>query len=245
MTANKPSDAVHEVMKRRIKELERDGYNEDFLRCFRNAIRALADFDRYAHANKVQAEEIQEMRERLAIEQRKYESRVEQHEECVARLAEAEYAKAGLEGAVRIVDARVNKALNILDLIDTDGDDHYYSNADHARMILRGIVTMGDQKPDRINPTGEMFANAIRALAEIDRELGMPEDGCNSTQATLAAIRLLHSAHRDDVANNQRLTALLIETVSRIEGYKRAGWLTSGAAIQEANDLIGRIKEQL
>lgn len=166
-------------------------------------------------------------------------------DELRSRLAEAEYAKAGLEGAVRIVDARVNKALNILDLIDTDGDDHYYSNADHARMILRGIVTMGDQKPDRINPTGEMFANAIRALAEIDRELGMPEDGCNSTQATLAAIRLLHSAHRDDVANNQRLTALLIETVSRIEGYKRAGWLTSGAAIQEANDLIGRIKEQL
>lgn len=101
---------------------------------------------------------------------------------------------------------------------------------------------MGDQKPDRINPTGEMFANAIRALAEIDRELGMPEDGCNSTQATLAAIRLLHSAHRDDVANNQRLTTLLLETVSRIEGYKRAGWLTSGAAIQEANDLIGRIR---
>lgn len=47
-----------------------------------------------------------------------------------ARMAEAEYAKAGLEGAVRIVDARVNKALNILDLIDTDGDDHYYSNGE-------------------------------------------------------------------------------------------------------------------
>lgn len=47
-----------------------------------------------------------------------------------SRLAEAEYAKAGLEGAVRIVDARVNKALNILDLIDTDGDDHYYSNGE-------------------------------------------------------------------------------------------------------------------
>lgn len=46
--------------------------------------------ERYAHVNKAQAEEIQEMRERLAIEQRKYESRVEQHEECVARLAEAE-----------------------------------------------------------------------------------------------------------------------------------------------------------
>lgn len=45
----------------------------------------------------------------------------------------------GLENAVRIVEARVNKALNILDLIDTDGEDHYYSNADLARMILRGM----------------------------------------------------------------------------------------------------------
>lgn len=41
MTANKQSDAITEVMKRRIKELERDGYNEDFLRCFRNAIKQL------------------------------------------------------------------------------------------------------------------------------------------------------------------------------------------------------------
>lgn len=39
----------------------------------------------------------------------------------------------------------------------------------------------------------------ILALAEIDRELGLPEDGCNSTARTLNAIRLLHCAHRDDV----------------------------------------------
>ena len=31
----------------------------------------------------------------------------------------------------------------------------------------------------------------IRALAAIDAELGLPEDGCNSTQRTLEAIRLL------------------------------------------------------
>lgn len=47
----------------------------------------------------------------------------------------------GLENAVRIVEARVNKALAILDQIDTDGEDHYYSNADLARMILRGMDT--------------------------------------------------------------------------------------------------------
>ncbi len=69
MTANKPSDAIPEVMKRRIKELERDGYNEDFLRCFRNAIRSLDETDRYAHANKVQAEEIKALAARLAHEQ--------------------------------------------------------------------------------------------------------------------------------------------------------------------------------
>ena len=66
MTANKPSDAIPEVMKRRIKELERDGYNKDFLRCFRNAIRSLDETDRYAHANKVQAEEIKALAARLA-----------------------------------------------------------------------------------------------------------------------------------------------------------------------------------
>jgi glutamate/tyrosine decarboxylase-like PLP-dependent enzyme len=65
MTANKPSDAIPEVMKRRIKELERDGYNKDFLRCFRNAIRSLDETDRYAHANKVQAEEIKALAARL------------------------------------------------------------------------------------------------------------------------------------------------------------------------------------
>lgn len=37
------------------------------------------------------------------------------------------------------------------------------------------------------------------ALAAIDRELGLPDDGCNSTAQTLNAIRLLKMAHRDDV----------------------------------------------
>lgn len=101
---------------------------------------------------------------------------------------------------------------------------------------------MSEQKPEHINPTGEMFASAVRALAGIDRELGMPEDGCNSTQATLTAIRLLHSAHRDDVATNQRLATLLLEAVSMIEAFKRAGWIMNGAWGDQTNDFIGRVK---
>lgn len=101
---------------------------------------------------------------------------------------------------------------------------------------------MSEQKVEHVNPVDSMFLNAIRALAAIDSALGMPDDGCNSTQATLTAIRLLHSAHRDDVAENERLTALLVEVVRMIEGYKRAGWLTSGAAIEQANDFISRVK---
>ena len=49
----------------------------------------------------------------------------------------------------------------------------------------------------------------IRALAEIDRELGMPDDGCNSTENTITAIRLLHAVHLDDVAEIERLRSIL------------------------------------
>ena len=106
----------------------------------------------------------------------------------------------------------------------------------------RGIVTMSEQKLEHVNPMGSMFADAIRALAAIDAELGMPGDGCNSTQATLTAIRLLHSAHRDDVANNKRLATLLLESVSMIEGFRRAGWIMNGAWGDQTNDFIARVK---
>lgn len=80
------------------------------------------------------------------------------------------------------------------------------------------------------------------AKAAIDLELGMPEDGCNNTQATLTAIRLLHSAHRDDVGANNRLVAFLSESVRMIEGYMRAGWLTNPAAREQATDFIQRAR---
>ncbi len=51
----------------------------------------------------------------------------------------------------------------------------------------------------------ELVIATITALAAIDAELGLPEDGCNSTARTLTAIRLLHSVHRDDVAEIERL----------------------------------------
>ncbi|MDB5822230.1 MAG: hypothetical protein JWR21_934 [Herminiimonas sp.] len=36
-----------------------------------------------------------------------------------------------------------------------------------------------------------MFIAAMLALSEIDRALGLPEDGCNSTARTLAEIKSL------------------------------------------------------
>jgi hypothetical protein len=47
--------------------------------------------------------------------------------------------------------------------------------------------------------TQALWTQMIRALAAIDDELGLPQDGCNTTQRTLDAIRLLKLAHRDDV----------------------------------------------
>ena len=47
--------------------------------------------------------------------------------------------------------------------------------------------------------TQALWPQMISALAAIDRELGLPDDGCNSTAQTLNAIRLLKMAHRDDV----------------------------------------------
>lgn len=38
-----------------------------------------------------------------------------------------------------------------------------------------------------------IVTQAIRSLAAIDAELGLPEDGCNSTARTLAAIRALQA----------------------------------------------------
>ena len=92
MTANKPSDAIPAVMQRRIKELERDGYNEDFLRCFRNAIRSLDETDRYAHANTVQAKEIRDLREWLDDEIQGRRDLMEELTAVVEQLAEADKA---------------------------------------------------------------------------------------------------------------------------------------------------------
>jgi hypothetical protein len=54
-----------------------------------------------------------------------------------------------------------------------------------------------------------MLPKMIQALAAIDVELGMPADGCNSTAATLNAIRLLWAVQRDDQAELERLRETL------------------------------------
>lgn len=62
----------------------------------------------------------------------------------------------------------------------------------------------------------------VLALAEIDRELGLPEDGCNSTARTLSAIRLLHCAHRDDTAEIVRLRGALVAVRTSLHCTKLA-----------------------
>lgn len=59
--------------------------------------------------------------------------------------------------------------------------------------------------------TDDMVVQMVRALAEIDKSLGIAEDGCNSTQRTLTAVRLLHAAHTDDIAEIARLEARIAE----------------------------------
>lgn len=98
------------------------------------------------------------------------------------------------------------------------------------------------QENDALRAKLEALEAHKAAKAAIDLELGMPEDGCNNTQATLTAIRLLHSAHRDDVGANNRLVAFLSESVRMIEGYMRAGWLTNPAAREQATDFIQRAR---
>ncbi len=86
----------------------------------------------------------------------------------------------------------------------------------------------------------QMFLQAISALAQIDEELGMPDDACNNTQATLAAIRLLKSAHGDDLAEVDRLGKLLAEAVRLVNYCKQAGYMTNPAISEQATDFLRR-----
>lgn len=63
----------------------------------------------------------------------------------------------------------------------------------------------------------QIEAQMVRALAEIDAALGLPDDGCNSTQKTLLAIKLLHEAHKDDVAEIERLRTTAVKLHTAVE----------------------------
>lgn len=86
-----------------------------------------------------------------------------------------------------------------------------------------------------------MFKDAIRALAAIDAALGMPEDGCNSPERTNNAIKLLHAAHKDDVADNERLRGelLLISQLQAGDGSTINGLTKDqlGRAFRQAQDI--------
>ena len=56
-----------------------------------------------------------------------------------------------------------------------------------------------------------MFEDAIRALASIDEALGLRRTDCNSTNATITAIKLLRAKRRDDDKRIEKLENELIE----------------------------------
>ncbi len=67
----------------------------------------------------------------------------------------------------------------------------------------------------------EMEISMIRALAAIDDALGMPQDGCNSTDKTITAIKLLHAVHVDDEKHIANLEQQLAAAQAEIAELKR------------------------
>lgn len=59
-----------------------------------------------------------------------------------------------------------------------------------------------------------MFQQAIRALAAIDDALGMPQDGCNSTEKTLAKIKAMRE-------QNERCEKLARSVMADHAGHDR------------------------
>ncbi len=109
--------------------------------------------------------------------------------------------------------------------IGADGDtcancgDQRQPNRRAASLLERDGARIAELETEVARLRGEantpsITASTIMALATIDAELGLPKDGCNSTARTLTAIRLLHSAHRDDIAEVARLKAELVEANS-------------------------------
>lgn len=84
----------------------------------------------------------------------------------------------------------------------------------------------------------EIEKAAIYALAEIDNALGIPGDGCNSTEQTIWAIKLLKLAHDDD----QRFIA---RAANLLTYCKHAGSITNPAIADEVNDWLKLAQEAL
>ena len=80
--------------------------------------------------------------------------------------------------------------------------ERVYSRVSDAGIIAAEVRRLREEN-DRKN---RLFADAVSALAAIDAALGMPEDGCNSTDKTITAIKLMHAVRVDDEKEITRLT---------------------------------------
>jgi hypothetical protein len=63
---------------------------------------------------------------------------------------------------------QIDGALRVLDTIDEVGDDHYYGIADHARMVLRGIVTNSECSATDVNHRDDCVAKSIGGPCNAD-----------------------------------------------------------------------------
>lgn len=80
--------------------------------------------------------------------------------------------------------------------------DRMYTKSSFAGVLAAEVRRLREEN-ERKN---RLFADAVSALAAIDAALGMPEDGCNSTDKTITAIKLMHAVRVDDEKEITRLT---------------------------------------
>lgn len=97
--------------------------------------------------------------------------------------------------------------------------------------------------------TQALWPQMISALAAIDDELGLPQDGCNSTAQTLAAIRAMKQQRKTLLAALVGLHDVCALVLAGKKGERheyfasRAGhFVHAGVAMRAAEEAIARIE---
>jgi hypothetical protein len=117
--------------------------------------------------------------------------------------------------------------------------DRMYTKSSFAGVLAAEVRRLREEN-ERKN---RLFTDAVSALAAIDAALGMPEDGCNSTDKTITAIKLMHAVRVDD---EKEITRLTEENERLRERAKTIGELEQLAARSNNNLLVenDRLREE-